>query len=361
MDIYVLVEKEYLSSSWCQSIIRGLNSEKKRKKAKLQFIDSLDEIAEPSSEFTSVILVGTKNNWLEQKFYDIKKLKLNPIIINTTQFESPYTSCNVVSSDILGAVTEAFLLCKQASKSQIALYGVNPESVTDIVRKNAFLKVGGIKNDIYYNNGLLKGCFYSFLPNLEKYSSIICVNDFAAISLLNRLKKEGISTENISIISLSNSILGANFSPKITSFTINHEKFGVAAIMIHEALAKNNFVSSLNALINYDLIEGETINISSVDKIVYLKPSIEQKSNVNIYSDVEFSEMMAIENFLKNADDSDWKILKLTKENQKREFISDVTFLSSSAIKYRVKSYCKNFKVDNIDEVVEILEKYSIL
>ena len=127
------------------------------------------------------------------------------------------------------------------------------------------------------------------------------------------------------------------------------------------SFTKNNFVSSLNALINYDLIEGETINISSVDKIVYLKPSIEQKSNVNIYSDVEFSEMMAIENFLKNADDSDWKILKLTKENQKREFISDVTFLSSSAIKYRVKSYCKNFKVDNIDEVVEILEKYSIL
>lgn len=360
MEIYVLIEKEYFSSSWCQNIIQGIAAEKKRKKVKLQFIDSLEEITEPS-KYASVILVGTKNNWIEKNINEVKNLNLNPILINTSKSAASFSSCNVVSSDILGAVTEAFLLCKQTAKSKIALYGVNPESVTDLVRKDAFLAVGGNINDIFYNNGLLKGCFYSFLPSFKKYTSVICVNDFAAISLINRLKKEEISTKNISIISLSNSILGVKFSPKISSFTINHEKFGAAAIMIHEAIIKNSFVSSFNALIKYDLIIGDTTANLTLNKISQHNISSNQKNDVNIYNDTELSEMISVEHFLKNADNSDWDILKLTKENKNRDFISETTFLSHSAIKYRVKNYCKNFKVDNITAVIEILEKYSIL
>jgi len=360
MDIYVLIEKEYLSSTWCENIISGLNAEKKRKKVKLQFIDALDDITKPS-EFTSVILIGSKNNWIEKKIYEVKKLGLNPILINKGKALTSYTSCNVVSSDILGAVTEAFGLCNNNSKKRVALYGVNPESVTDYIRKNGFLTVGGDKKDIYYNNGLLKGCFYSFLPNLQKYLAIICVNDFAAVSLINRLNKEGLSTENLSIISLSSSVLGRSFSPKITSFSINHEKFGAAAIMIHETIAKNKFVSSLNALIKYDLIQGETTNKILSNKTFTLKFSENPRKDINIYNDCELLEMMAVEHFLKTADDLDFKILKLTKENKKREYISDTTFLSNTALKYRMKNYCNNFKVDNIADVIQIIEKYITL
>ncbi len=359
MDIYVLIEYVYLSSSWCKNIINGLNVEKKLKKIKIQFINALEEIYEPS-KFSSVILIGTKNSWIEKNIYEVKNLNLNPILISTT-VKSSCIACSVVSSDIIGAVSEAFLICRQNNMNKVALYGVNPESITDSVRKNAFLSIGGKKNDVYYNNGLLKGCFYSFLPNLQKYNSVICVNDFTAISLIKRLNKEALSNKNISIISLSNSALGEIFSPKITSFTINHEKFGSAAIMIHKELSKNKFVSSLNALIKYDLVSGETTPKYESSKQITPIISTENKSDVNIYKDIELLEMMSVENFLKTADDSDWEILKFIKENRNREFISDNTFLSHSAIKYRVKNHCKNFKVNNINRVVEILEKYLIL
>lgn len=359
MSLYLLVEKEFVSSSWCVSILEGINSEKKRKKIKLISIDSIDEIIEDSYEFkSSVILIGAKQNWVNKRINETLSLKLNPILISNTLISADFSNCNIVTSDIFGSVNDAFSLSNHNSANEISLYGVNSDSVADSMRKKAYLSLGGSEGCIYYNMGSLENCFENFLPYYNNYKTIICVNDFAAISLISRLKKENLYSNKIAIISLSGSLLGDCFSPAITSFSINYKSFGAAAILIHEALSKNNYISSFNSLIKYNLdIKETTANLAFCrNRKVYNLPKNENE--INIYNDCEMSEMLSVESFLKNADKSDMLIIKMLKNKENYDYICETTFLSISTIKYRIKNICKIFNQNNIYSVINILEKY---
>ena len=358
MSLYLLVEKEFVSSSWCVSILEGLNSEKKRKKIKLISIDSIDEIIEDSYEFkSSVILIGAKQNWVIKQINETLSLKLNPILISNTLISADFSNCNIVTSDIFGSVNDAFSLSNHNSANEISLYGVNSDSVADLMRKKAYLSLGGSEGCIYYNMGSLENCFENFLPYYNNYKTIICVNDFAAVSLISRLKKENLYNNKIAIISLSGSLLGRRFSPSVTSFSINYKNFGAAAILIHETLTKNAYISSFNTLIKYDLNKNNTTDLAFPKaRKIYNIPKNENE--INIYNDSEMSEMLSVENFLKNSDHSDALIIKMLKNKDNYDCISEATFLSISTIKYRIKNICKIFNQNNIYSVINILEKY---
>ena len=359
MSLYVLAEKEYIASSWCRSILDGLNFEKKRKKIKLISVNSADELtAESEKNKSSVILIGTKSCWINENVNKVLDLNLNPILISNTELILDFSSCSIVSSDISGALNEAVLLSKEKGNDSIALYGVNPDSVSDNMRKNVFLALGGKKNDIYYNNGILENCFLNFSKARKKYSAIICVNDFSAISLINRLKMNNLYNEKTFIISLNSSQLGKCFSPEIISFSINYKKFGAAAFLIHEELTKNEYITSLNALIKYDL-NYSGYSKKSKEKTINSKFFFNQTDEeVNIYADDEMIEMMSIERFLINADESDMLMLKMLNNKESYGKIEEVTYLSTSTIKYRIKNICKIFDVEHISDVLDILKQY---
>lgn len=359
MSLYVLAEKEYNASSWCRNILKGLSIEKKRKKIKLIFINSTDEITgESEKNKSSVILIGTKAGWINENINKVLDLNLNPILISNTQLVLEFSTCSIVSSDILGALNEAVWLSKSKGNGAVALYGVNPDSVADIMRKDAFLASGGQDDDIFYNNGILEKCFSDFSKARVKYGAVICVNDFSAISLINMLKKENLYSDNLFIISLNSSQLGNYFSPKIVSFSINYKKFGAAALLIHEELTKNEYITSLNVLIKYDL----NCNIMSTKPQRHITNSklifSQTDEDINIYADDEMIEMMAIESFLLNTDESDMLILKMLNNKFSYGKIEEVTYLSTSTIKYRIKNICKIFAVDNIFTVLDILKRY---
>jgi hypothetical protein len=362
MEVYILIEEEYKNSSWCQSILNGLNNEKRRKKVKLKHLKSLELLPlkfEDSNN--SILLIGAKPAWIKENIIKAQSLNYKPILINNTQFNHNYPSCSIVSSDVLGAITDAFSLFKENNKKRIALYGVNPNSTADVVRKNSFILVGGKEKDIYYNNGLLEKCFLEFLPNFQKYDGVLCVNDFTAISLINRLKKENMLKKLPAIISLSSSTLGAQFSPSITSFSNNYEKFGAAALSIIDTISKNEYISSVNSLIKYDFSNRETTKDFKnfpVNKQVIL-PQVDNE--INIYTDSELNEIMSVETFLKTADELDYIIIKMYKNNISVEKISEKTYLSISTIKYRKKNLCNIFNAKKITDVFDILTKYILI
>lgn len=359
MPLYLCVEQEYIASSWCSEIMDGLLNEKRRKKLKITTVNNISDIPEDNGdEISSVILIGSRHNWIAEHINQVIKINMNPIVVGNTPQNSVYTKYSNVSSDIFGAVGEAMELCRSNGHKNIALYGINPDSAPDSMRKNAFLTFGGSKKDIYYNQGLLKGCFYSIISNIDQYDAIICANDFAAVSLINRMNKENVDCKNIYIISFIDSLLCSAFSPKITSFSINFKKFASAAVSIHETLSKNKYISSLNTLISYDLNLRETTDCAVIKEplVGYFSPDPEQ--NINIYTDPEISEMIAAESLLKNSDISDFVILKMLNKNQNLEAISEKTYLSTSAIKYRIKNMCKLFEVNTNADLLCKIAKY---
>ncbi len=361
MGLYLYIEPDYLSSSWCGEILAGISAEKKRKRIKIHTVGSIDDI--PKDEHlknSSVILVGTKHKWISDNIDAVEKLNMNPILLCNTHQNGIHKKHSTVSSDVFGALKTAMELLHANKKTKVALYGINPDSKSDAMRQNAFLTFGGSKHDVFYNNGLLLECFNAFYPHIEHYNAVICANEFAAVSLVHRLKIMEFPIKNISIISCTDSLLCKNFSPSITSLAVRFDSFGKAAIALHETLSKNIVFSTINCLIDYTVCHRET----PADIDASILPSktnfFDSESDVNIYKDPELTELIAVDTFLRNCekDPLDLKIIKMLEEKQTVEVISEKTFFSVSAIKYRIKNLCKLFRVEKISELLTLIKKY---
>ena len=70
---------------------------------------------------------------------------------------------------------------------------------------------------------------------------------------------------------------------------------------------------------------------------------------------------MSVETFLKTADELDYIIIKMYKNNISVEKISEKTYLSISTIKYRKKNLCNIFNAKKITDVFDILTKYILI
>ena len=81
-------------------------------------------------------------------------------------------------------------LLRGRGHGRIALYGVNPQSVSDESRMDSYLAaLGGEdgRRHVFFNSGSLENCFEQFMARAQQYDAVICANDFAAISLVRRL------------------------------------------------------------------------------------------------------------------------------------------------------------------------------
>ena len=62
---------------------------------------------------------------------------------------------------------------------------------------------GSYAKEIYSNKDNLENCFRSFLPKAALYDAVVCVNGYAAVSLVKKLEKEnaanGVTTDDIDI------------------------------------------------------------------------------------------------------------------------------------------------------------------
>jgi len=357
MALYYCVESEYKNTPWCTETVEGLQAEIKRKKQTIYEVENILDIAE-SEEKSSVIIIGSLKSWISDRIGETRHKGMLPIVLSNSNVEYTRKNYSNVSSDVYGALHTAISTARGNGKPRIALYGINLNSASDSIRKKAFLKFGGNKKDIYNNHGSLKGCFYSFLPSIDNYDTIICANDFVAASLVNRLKRQGYDLGRLYIISCSDGILLKNMSPSVTAFSRNFKAFGRAAISAHEMFTKNPEIAFSDIQIKYQLRVRETTpNLTEYTDAVELEPQ-EETSTFNIYDDPELLEIMKVEKILRGGDSIDLQILRYVDQKQTYESIAEKLFISVSAVKYRLKNLCKIAEVSGIKELMSLVEKY---
>ena len=191
---YLLGEPGYATSSWYRHIIDGILAEKRTRRFNIVMIDSMQEAENfPLENDDAVLLIGSNLNWLESVI-DKCKQRFGGNIIVLGNFESQLKGKNysIVSSDISSDVYNMYAYLVSHGKTRIAIYGINPDSASDIYRKNCFVRYSGQDEDVYYNNANLQKCYKDFVVNIEKYDAVICANDYSAISLVRALCKDGI-------------------------------------------------------------------------------------------------------------------------------------------------------------------------
>lgn len=361
MPLYYCVEDEYRDTPWCTETVAGLNAEIKRKKQTITEIGSLNELKNLEvKEKSSVILIGSIKNWVSDMIKETCAKGMLPIVLSSTNIEDRSKAYSNIYSDVFGALRIAVATARENGKGRIALYGINLNSASDTIRKNAFLEFGFKNHDIYNNHGSLKGCFYSLFPSIQNYDTIICANDIVAASLVTRLKRQNYDISRLYIISCNDGILLENMSPSVTAFSRNFKAFGKAAIAVHDMFSKNPDITFGEIQIKYNFSIRETTPglVGCVSPLPV--PQSDYDDTYSIYEDPELLEIMKVEKILRFGDGIDIEIIKLLHQKHTYESIAEKLFISLSAVKYRLKNLCRLISATNIKELMLLMEKYYL-
>lgn len=356
MAIPYCVEPYYRNTPWCAETLAGLEAEVKRRKLELALVEDLAGW-EAAPGVGCVMLIGSLRSWILDSVQAVSQKRLHPIVISNTPVQTSNKRYSNISSDISGALCSAMSLIPRRGKRML-LYGINPASFSDEQRRLAFLEQGGAQEDIICNHGSLKACFYALYNNISLYDTVICANDYAAVSLVTRLKKANYPLEELNIISCLDGVLAAHMQPAITSFAVNFAAFGKAAMSVYDAVNKNKSISSVDIRVQYVPVLRQTTPNAAADPAPAAEIPPESKPEINIYKDTELMDIIRIERFFRKCDPVDLGILQGCADGLTYSDIAQSCFISVSAVKYRVKNLCGHAGVANSRQLLSLLAPY---
>ncbi len=353
----VLTEPIFRTNNWYLRTVNSLKSEARKKRINLTFSSELSSLAEPSEE-KAVIFVGAGEHWMRHAITEAKKHGKHPIVLANLPADIFGNGVSSVSFDFRDSMRALFADLSARGRGRAALYAVNPSSVTDLSRKDAFLSAEGQVSDLFYNRGSLHTCFEDFYKVHQKapYGSVVCCNDFSAISLIKNLRARGLDPTSLFIISYGDTLMSNCFSHYISSVVLNHTGGSQLAFMIADCIAKNDTISGMNVKTGWQILHRQNMNDT-----VPLHPLAEDTPidrDHEFYSDPELQSMMKVENLLLACDETDLAILKLIMEGKKRTEIEEACFLTETAVKYRIRKMKETCVVDSREELRAFLSPY---
>lgn len=355
--ILIFVEGSYLRSIWCQNMVDGLVAELKLKRMAFRFITALDEL-EPADSF--IYVIGSSGTWIRTVLETSSRKGLYPILLCNQMFHELNMAYSTVCSDIRGSMQHLVNILLSAGRSRIALYGVNPQSVSDESRRKGFHAATGLtgNENIYINDGSLDCCFHGFRNKSENYDAVICANDFAAISLVRNLSRENPKElERLLIIGCAETRLTEFYSRYVLSIRVNFPEYGRAAVMLMESLKRNPYLSDVVMTIRWDFSPLSSLEkLSAVTKQAPL-PVIPESKDI-FYQDRELNKMLCLERLLNECDTLDREMLKGLLRGEAYEVIAERCFVTVSTVKYRIKKMIGISQTSNRGELIELLLEF---
>jgi DNA-binding LacI/PurR family transcriptional regulator len=351
----VIIEEHYKMSVWCREILDGLRAEARKKRISLWPSSNISDIRR-DGEDPAVIIVGSETEWLNLAVTKAKEAGKHPIILSNQSESELQNGVSRVTEDIFGSMGEILRLFAAKGYQQIALYACNPDSASDSFKKEAFLKSGGLPEDIFTNEGSLSFCFDRFYEHYKEkgYGGIVCANDFAAVSLLVHLRSEGVDSKGLRIAVHSNARL-LRYFPEIISAMVDYTAVATAAFEIAACIENNP--AFIGMRITVDCLPDTEFEERGIFDSLYATAA--KQEGDALYTDGELCELMRIERLMSECDETDVKILRLLSSSA--DEIAENTFLSDNGVKYRIKKMKRICCVDSKREIPLLLAKYGIV
>jgi len=344
--IRIILEEAYAESIWCKELLSGLQKElKKRRLAS----DICTEFIVPDAE-DAVCLIGMSNGWLETMVEKCNALDFLPIVLSAQAGRSVDGKYHLICPDMKAAakgLKEAFA---RAGRTKIALYGADYSADLDKDRTAIFSGLVDAPSDIYTNTGNLEACFRSFQKKAAFYDTVLCVNGYAALSLVKKLEKEHKELlEKIVILSCEEVLKHSKYNQWISLIDLKLESFGTTAMTVMEMTSLRNDISVITVRMN--------VSISEIPGKI-LEETIDRESELQFYEDPEIIHMAKIEQLLRDADDMDHHIIAMLLDGATYGEIADSSYMTEGNVKYRVKKYMSTCDCKTKKELLELLQEY---
>lgn len=347
MDIKIICEEAYGKSIWCKQILSGLTSEL-RKKRHRYFQSNHIEDAKDSS---TVYIIGTNPNWLNNAIRFCNSKGIVPIVLCNQTNRVIRGQYHCVCADTYGVIKQLYDNFYCIGKTKIALYGVNPLSISDVSRMECFLDLIPDRKHVYENNGSLENCFQNFLPHIQQYDAVICVNGYVAISLVEKLELiDSNFSEQISIASCTKTLLSAQYESQIAFVDLNLNQYGRTAVAISEMTENRPYITGITIT-----IAGNLPDITRKPEDIYLSKETLEKDL--FYEDSELIYLSKMEHLLSECSKLDCQIIQMLLQKATYSKIADACFMSEGAVKYHIKKYMEICNVKTKQELIEIVKR----
>ena len=349
--MYIIGEPSYAATNWYRKILSPLKNQARKKRVQLTEAESADAIGEDVCAF----VLGGSASWIVDTVASLLEKGCHPIILNELPAQPLFGRYSCVKTDYSRFLSLLSAYFSERGLKNTAFYGMNHASFADIARRNAFTSCFG-EGEVFENNGSLARCFDDFFRahSVRAFDSVICANDFAAVSLLTHLRDAGIDHREICITVHSNTEILTCF-PEILSVSVDHTALAVAAFEIADCITANPSFIGVSVTVDYLADEGSAPLLSARTVADTNPGSLVSDS---FYGDTELGELMRIEQLLSECDETDFKILRLLSENNAD--IGESTYLSDNGVKYRIKKMKRICGVASKSEIPVLLEKYGI-
>lgn len=342
--IRIICEEASKESPYCKQVLAGLYKE--IKKRRYSYIE-LFEAHKISCE-DIVYIVGLSHSWSETMIQKCNAQGCTPIVMSNCSkrvFTGIYHYICTGMYDVMKKLYEA---CLGAGRTSIALYGVDHTSDSDNDKMQIFSTLVRDNGKIYFNTGNLEACFQTFYPYAEKHDAVVCVNGYAAVSLVRKLEKVAPKIlDKIVVISCEEVLRYSKYNNRILFLDLNFDSFGATGIQIADMIQSMDHVLEITVSVKGIICEiPEKVIESEVSDIREL------------YEDPELVCMARIDQLMRDADDMDHHIIAMLLSNAKYSEIADSCYMTEGNVKYRVKKYMSICDCKTKKELLELLQEY---
>ena len=300
-----------------------------------------------------MFVLGGSAAWISHTVHELQSKNCHPIIVSELpeySFVGRYSCVKTDYNRVMSFLSSYFM---RNGKRRTAFYGMNHASFSDMARKSAFYSCFS-DGEIFENNGSLEKCFADFYERhrISSFDSVICANDFAAVSLLAHLRQSGVPTKDICIAVHSNAQILTYF-PEILALSVDYSAVATAAFEIADCISANPNFMGMRVTVDCrsDLLpDGASVSASAAPAFLTAD---------TIYDDGELGELMRIDRLLSESDETDIKIIRLLSDGT--DNICESTFLSDNGVKYRIKKMKRICGVESKKEIPVLLAKYGIV
>ena len=344
--IKIICEEACAESVWIKLLLSGLIKELKKRRMTYEQIFEAEEV----SMEDSICIIGISNAWTENTVLKCNKAECIPLVLSCQSQRAVQGQYHLICADIKNAAKKLKEAISLAGRSKIALYGANFFADLDKDRTSIFSQLISEPSDIYANTGNLETCFRSFLPKAALYDAVICVNGYAAISLVKKLEKEKPALlENLAIVSFEEVLKHSKYNDWISLMDLNLESYGAAAMAVLDMAALRSDISVITVRMNAKVCDIQVKDIEN--------PALLEEETA-YYEDPEIVLMEKIEQLLRDADDLDHHIIAMLMDNAKYSDIADSCYMTEGNVKYRVKKYMNVSGCSTKRELIELLQEY---
>ena len=328
--IYLMVEQQFAKYPWCQRAIRGIFEEVRKRRIHIQEVSELPGTAE---EYSCILLVGASEEWIHQAACGAAGLGLHPIVLSNRETDSSGLSLSSVKMDIHSSMELAVDYLRTLGREQLALFGVNPSASSDRWRARRFEELTGREADIFLLGASATEGFDRFYENIHRYDGVICASDYAAVSLVGRLREKNYAVpEKLYVVGYGDMFLSRLFRPSITSISDDYESFGKAALSICAMMEKNDVFSAVSVKLKSRLHIRQT-----TENRPYLpdsRPAAPEPIPENrFFRDMEFTRLAKLETMFNQCDETDFLLLHLLTRELSYAAMAQQCFISETAAK----------------------------